>query len=212
MKRTSIGIYGGTFDPIHWGHINAANQVQQQLGLDEVRMVLSARPPHRIQPIVSAIDRFFLLRLALQNQPRLYADDCELKRIGPSYMVDTLAHYRQQAPDSSIALILGMEAFNGLMGWHRWQDIIGLAHIVITDRAGFDNQLEPKLARYTEPFISSDKTQLKLQTHGKIYSQPVKPLAISATQLRQLLKNNEPVSQWLPEASLKEIQRQGFYS
>lgn len=212
MRRVSIGIYGGTFDPIHWGHINAANQVQQKLGFDEVRMVLSARPPHRTQPIVSASDRFSLLGLALQDQPTLYADDCELKRSGPSYMVDTLLHYRKQAPESSIALILGMEAFNGLMSWHRWQDIIELAHIVITDRAGFNNQLETKLATYVEPFISTDKTQLKLLTHGKIYSQPVEPLAISATQLRQLLKNNEPVSQWVPDASLAEIQRHGFYS
>ena len=175
-------------------------------------MVLSARPPHRTQPIVSASDRFSLLQLALQDQPTLYADDCELKRSGPSYMVDTLLHYRKQAPESSIALILGMEAFNGLMSWHRWQDIIELAHIVITDRAGFNNQLETKLATYVEPFISTDKTQLKLLTHGKIYSQPVEPLAISATQLRQLLKNNEPVSQWVPDASLAEIQRHGFYS
>jgi nicotinate-nucleotide adenylyltransferase len=161
MKASFIGIYGGTFDPIHYGHLSAASEVQQSLALDEVRMVLSAQPPHREQPVLSANDRFSLLTLALKGYPRLLADDCEMKRTGPSYMVDTLLHYRQQMPASSVVLILGVEAFNSLTSWYRWEKIIQLAHIVITDRAGFDNQIERTLAEYVDPFLTDDKSQLK---------------------------------------------------
>jgi nicotinate-nucleotide adenylyltransferase len=200
MKASFIGIYGGTFDPIHYGHLSAASEVQQSLALDEVRMVLSAQPPHREQPVLSANDRFSLLTLALKDYPRLLADDCEMKRTGPSYMVDTLLHYRQQMPASSVVLILGVEAFNSLTSWYRWEKIIQLAHIVITDRAGFDNQIERTLAEYVDPFLTDDK------------SQPVKPIDISATQIRRLIKDRKPVKQLLPDICEEEIKRQRFYT
>tara|TARA_R110002074_G_scaffold402287_1_gene606251 strand:- start:68229 stop:68867 length:639 start_codon:yes stop_codon:yes gene_type:complete len=212
MKASFIGIYGGTFDPIHYGHLSAASEVQQSLALDEVRMVLSAQPPHREQPVLSASDRFSLLTLALKDYQRLLADDCEMKRTGPSYMVDTLLHYRQQMPASSVALILGVEAFNSLTSWYRWEKIIQLAHIVITDRAGFDNQIEQSLAEYVDPFLTGDKSQLKQLTHGKIYLQPVKPIDISATQIRRLIKDRKPVKQLLPDVCEEEIKRQRFYT
>lgn len=212
MTASFIGIYGGTFDPIHYGHLSAASEVQQSLALDDVRMVLSAQPPHREQPVLSASDRFSLLTLALENYPRLLADDCEMKRTGPSYMVDTLLHYRQQMPAGSVALILGVEAFNSLQSWYRWQEIIQLAHIVITDRAGFDNQIEQSLAEYVDSFLTGDKSQLKQLTHGKIYLQPVKPIDISATQIRRLIKDRKPVKQLLPDACVEEIKRQRFYT
>ncbi|MEH6504443.1 MAG: nicotinate-nucleotide adenylyltransferase [Cycloclasticus sp.] len=212
MTASFIGIYGGTFDPIHYGHLSAASEVQQSLALDKVRMLLSAQPPHRKQPILSASDRFSLLSLALSDYPGLLADDSEMKRAGPSYMVDSLLHYRQQLPTSSLVLILGMEAFNGLRSWYRWQEIIELAHIVITDRAGFDNQMEQTLAEYVDQFLTDDKSQLKQLTHGKIYFQPVKPIDISATQIRRLIKDRKPVKQLLPEVCVEEIKRQRFYT
>lgn len=206
-----LGIYGGTFDPIHLGHLTAASEVQKCLGLDEVRMVLSAKPPHRISPTLTAEERFSLLTLAVQNYPNLVADRSEMERSGPSYMVDTLFGFRQESPTSSLVLILGMEAFNGLMSWDRWEEMINLAHIVVTDRAGFDNQFNPKIEHYVAPFLTVDKSQLRQRTHGKIFVQPVTAANISATQIRQRLKENKTVKNMLTAECLEVINNRHFY-
>jgi nicotinate-nucleotide adenylyltransferase len=211
MSKSCIGVYGGTFDPIHLGHLSAASAIQKKLQLDEVKMVLSARPPHRHQPQASAEDRFSLLELAVTDVEKLTADNCELLRDGPSYMVDTLAYYRQQMPDCSLLLILGMEAFNGLMSWYKWEEIIQLAHIVVTDRAGFSNEPSDDMRVYIDKFITSDKSQLRHQTHGKIYMQAVLPIDISATQVRQRIKDNMTVRHMLPTGCSEEIERRGLY-
>ena len=207
-----IGIYGGTFDPIHLGHTNAAAEVQRKLGLDEVRMLLSAQPPHKNSPVLSALDRYHLLLLALKGSLALHADDTEMQRPGPSYMVDTLLGIRGSMPEARLILILGMEAFNGLMSWYRWEDLLKLAHIVITDRAGFDNNMAPILKDYAAPFLTDDKSQLEAATHGKIYHLAVQPVDISATQIRRLIKDNKPVKQWLSDDCLEEIKRRRFYA
>ncbi|MEW4981829.1 MAG: nicotinate-nucleotide adenylyltransferase [Cycloclasticus sp.] len=212
MKAKFVGLYGGTFDPIHLGHLTAASDVQQKIGLDEVRMVLSASPPHRSVPTLSAAERFSLLALAVNDFHALVADDCEMARKGPSYMVDTLLDFRQRSPTSSLVLILGMEAFNGLPSWYRWQEIIGLAHIVVTDRAGFDNRFEQEVADYMAPFLTLDKSQLKQQTHGKIYIQPVTAVDISATQIRQRIKAKKTVKHMLTNECLDAISKSGYYT
>lgn len=212
MSIECIGLYGGTFDPIHLGHLGAASEVQRILELGDVRMVLSANPPHRIAPVLSAAERFLLLSESVKRLPYLHADDCEVKRDGPSYMVDTLRHWRKKYPAASLQLILGMEAFNGLMSWHQWQDILSLAHIVVTSRAGFDNDMIPKIASYVALHITEDKSQLKKLTHGKIFYQPVSAPNISATQLRQRIIDKQPVEEWLVADCWKMIHQQGFYT
>jgi len=108
-------------------------------------------------------------------------------------------------------LILGAEAFNGFMSWHRWQEILQLAHIVVTNRAGYSDQLGDQLRAYMAPFISCDKSQLKQQTHGKIYQQSVTVQDVSATEIRQRLKAREPVEQMLPDRVRESISKHGFY-
>ncbi|ORU91975.1 MAG: nicotinate-nicotinamide nucleotide adenylyltransferase [Cycloclasticus sp. symbiont of Bathymodiolus heckerae] len=212
MSAAFIGIYGGTFDPVHLGHVSAARDIQEKLSLDTVQMVLSANPPHRKKPVLSSEDRFKLLTLALNEETGLQADDCEMQRQGPSYMVDTLRYYRQQKPKASLVLILGMEAFNGLQSWHEWENIIGLAHIVVTDRAGFDNVLKPALKEYVTPYLTDDKAQLKKLTHGKICYQPVDSVAVSATDIRQQIAEGKSVQHMLAESCWKMIQQQKFYT
>jgi len=212
MSKGYIGVYGGTFDPIHFGHLTAAKDVQQKLGLDEIRMVVSARPPHRIEPIVAAEERFNLLSLAVKDEPVLTADDCEINRAGPSYMVDTLRYYRQQMPSCSLVLILGIEAFNAFKSWHRWEEIIDLAHIVVTNREGFGNELDENICGYVNQFITSDKAQLKQCTHGKIYRQPVTAIDISATDIRRRIKSKQSIEKLMPDSCCEYIRRLGFYT
>ena len=207
-----IGVYGGTFDPIHLGHINAAKEIQQTIGMKEVRMVLSARPPHRLQPALSAEQRFELLTLATKSETKLIADDCEILRSGPSYMVDTLFEFKQNQPRKSWALILGMEAFNGITRWHRWSDLLSLAHIVVTDRAGFDNQWSASVMDVVGKHQTFDKAELKKLTHGKIYRQDVTPIDISATQIRAIVQQGQSAKHLLPPAVWAEICNKNLYT
>jgi nicotinate-nucleotide adenylyltransferase len=177
----------------------------------EVRMVLSANPPHREAPELSAERRFELLSLAVSQTPELVADASELSRAGPSYMVDTLRLMRSQESELSIALVLGMEAFNGLQTWYQWEELLGFAHIVVTDRAGFDNALKPELEVYVRQHKAADKAQLKQLTHGKIHIQPVSPLNISATHIRKLIEQGKSVKQLLPPHVWQYVQRKGYY-
>lgn len=215
MNLGLLGIYGGTFDPIHLGHLHAAKKVQLALNMDEVRMVVSANPPHRKPPVLTAEQRLMLVKYALEGQTALVAEDCELRRDGPSYMVDTLAELRQQRPTHPIALILGMDAFNGLKSWHNWQQIIELAHIVITDRPNSGANLDKSINDSLRGFVSDHRVVRKQKLHqsaaGLIYIQYVSPLAISATEIRERLSQNRPVDSLLPKRVWQEIKAKQFY-
>ncbi len=139
-----IGILGGTFDPIHYGHLRSALEVKDVFGLTEVRLIPCANPPHREQPTVTAKMRLQMLELAIKNQPGLKIDTRELDRYdqhqAPSYMVDTLKSLRQEFPTEPLLLFIGSDAFKHLTGWHQWQQLFDYAHIVVMTRPGFETQ------------------------------------------------------------------------
>lgn len=211
-----IGIYGGTFDPVHLGHTSAAKDIQVALEMNEVRLVLSAQPPHRGNPMLTAQERFALLTLAVANDECLIADNREMLRTGPSYMVDTLLAMRKEmAPDTSLALILGMEAFNGVTQWHQWRQLLELAHIVVTDRAGFDNEFDESnglLMGLVSAHQTFDKSQLKRASHGKIFRQNVTALDISATTIRSRIQRKQSVKHLLSPAVWAVIERCDMYA
>lgn len=211
MTLDLIGVYGGTFDPIHLGHVQAASEVQRKLGMREVRMVLSATPPHRETPFLSAQKRFELLQLALKENSSLIADDIELERSGSSYMVDTLRLMRHQLPTTAIALILGIEAFNHLQSWYEWQELIELAHIVVTDRASFGNELNIELNAFVKKHETQELSQLKELTHGKIYRQNVTPFEVSATQIRSDIQQGISVADFLAPQVWQKIEQLNLY-
>jgi len=133
----SIGILGGTFDPIHFGHLRMAQELAESLGLDEVRFIPAARPPHRAQPHGAAEARAEMVRLAISGNPRFVLDTREFERDGPSYMVDTLSCLRAEVGDDTpLCLLLGADAFLGLPTWHRWRELFQLAHVVVAHRPG----------------------------------------------------------------------------
>jgi nicotinate (nicotinamide) nucleotide adenylyltransferase len=134
-----IGLFGGTFDPVHYGHLRSALEVKDSFGLDEVRIIPCAKPPHRKQPEASATMRLQMLELAIKNQPGLKIDTRELDRhklskLTPSYMVDTLKSLRQDFKDASLLLFIGSDAFKHLTGWHQWQQLFDYAHLVVLTR------------------------------------------------------------------------------
>lgn len=185
----AIALLGGTFDPVHYGHLRFADDVRRALGLSEVRLVPAADPPHRAGPSASAADRQAMLRLGAAEFPGLVVDDRELRRGGKSYTVLTLSELRNEFPDTPLLLLLGADAFRGLPGWHRWRELFDLAHIVVVERPGVN--LEAVLpAPLVEPWrdrLVTDPGVLLARPAGSIFVQPIAPQAISATTIRDML-------------------------
>jgi len=207
-----IGILGGTFDPIHYGHLRTALDVQQRLALDEVRFIPCGEPPHRVAPIAEPLQRLAMVRAAIAGQDRFVADDRELRRDGPSYMVDTLSSLKNDFKDESLCLILGTDAFNGLAQWHQWQKIFDLANIVVMKRPEVDGKA--KINKHLFSQIKHrlvDADVLNKKQNGAICFIPVTQLEISATMIRQQWQQCNDIQFFLPDSVLRLIQQQNIY-
>ncbi|WJW74879.1 nicotinate-nucleotide adenylyltransferase [Thiohalobacter sp. IOR34] len=206
-----IGIYGGTFDPVHFGHLRTALEVAELLELDELRLLPAGRPPHRPPPQATTAQRLQMLRLALAGQARLGLDPRELQRPGPSYMVDTLASLRAELGTRPLALILGQDAFLGLDRWHRWRELPDLAHLVVMTRPGGDWPQGGELGALFEARRSQDPAALRAAAAGRIWCCPVRQLEISASGIRALCAAGRSPRYLLPDAVLGYIEAEGLY-
>jgi nicotinate-nucleotide adenylyltransferase len=207
-----IGVLGGTFDPIHYGHLRPALELLETLDLAEVRFIPCRIPAHRGTPQVTAEQRLALVRLAIAGQPGFVADDRELRREGTSYMIDTLASLRDElGQETPLCLIIGADAFRELSTWSRWQELGKVAHIVVMQRPGAPQALPAPLAEWATPRTALDAEVLQTQPAGCILFQPVTQLDISATQIRALLARGQSPRYLLPEAALACICDQALY-
>ena len=216
MAKTSaprrLGLLGGTFNPVHVGHLRAALEVTEFMGLDELRLVPSARPPHRQAPQVSAEQRLAMVELAVVGEPRLKVDDRELKRDKPSYTLDTLESLRGElAAHDQLFLLLGWDAFCGLPSWHRWQELLDHCHLLVLQRPDADSEAPEALRDLLAARSVSDPLSLQ-GPGGQISFIWQTPLAVSATQIRQLLAAGRSARFLLPDAVLAYIQAQGLYA
>jgi len=208
-SKPAIGILGGTFDPVHFGHLRTGLDVVEQLGLAQLRLMPCAIPPHRIEPVASASERRLMLELAIKNHPKLVVDDRELSREGPSYTVDTLHSLREDYPDNALFVLMGTDAFCSLPTWSRWQQILELAHIVVMQRADETLQMSTELADcYQQHQAKAGDESLSA---GKIWSIPVTQMAISATMIRDALSQQRDVRYLLPDAVIALIEQLHFY-
>jgi nicotinate-nucleotide adenylyltransferase len=182
-----IGLFGGTFDPIHYGHLRTAFELWQMLRLTEVRFLPAGNPPHREQPLASAELRLRMVRAAVAGEPAFSVDDREMRRSGVSYSVETLAELRAEHPRRSLCLLLGMDAFLGLPHWHRWRELLELAHVVVAHRPGWKAPTQGPLGEVMVDHGTGSIRELHEQTAGRIYVHAVTQLEISSTELRQLI-------------------------
>ena len=207
----SIGIFGGTFDPIHYGHLRIALECKEALKLDELRMIPCARPPHRAHPAGSAEQRLAMLQVALENSDHIIADDRELRRSGLSYTVDTLQSFKYDYPQSALYLILGSDSFQSLPTWHNWGRILELANIVIAKRPDSgDDRLSDTGKILSDHFIE-DLESYQGSLFGKIFQLKVSQLEISSTRVRDLVADNKSPQYLLPEAVIKYIKSNLLY-
>jgi len=211
MLKT-IGIFGGTFDPVHKGHITLALELKNHLQLDEMRLIPCRLPPHRPLPSASDQDRLHMLRLATANTP-LLIDDREIKRDGPSYTIDTLHSLRSEmGKDASLVLCMGMDAFAGLTTWHRWEEIPALAHIAVVSRADYHEAFDPQIKQLLAQHQTQTREDLCKLPHGKIYLTQLSQIPVSSTRVRQALATSrfERLSDIDPHVNAF-IQQQGLY-
>ncbi len=206
-----LGICGGTFDPVHYGHLRPALEVMDALAPAEIAFVPNAQPPHRDAPGASPAQRLRMLEAAVVGQPGFYVDRRELDREGPSWMVDTLASLREAHPGRSLCLLLGTDAFAGLPGWHRWRDLLSLAHLVVMQRPGWTIPESRDLERLLGRYRIRDARALHDKPAGCIWLQSVTALDISATRIRTLAATGRNLRYLLPEPVREIIEQEGLY-
>lgn len=206
-----IAILGGTFDPIHNGHLRLAVQMRDHLGLEHMLLVPSARPPHRDAPGATPGQRSKWIRVATAGEPGLELDDRELIRPGLSYTVDTLQSLREDLPNTPLCLVMGNDVLAEIDSWHRWQELLDFAHIVTVLRPGFDEQLPESIAQWVAQNRADKVSDLSQSLAGKIYKADLPLLDISGTRIRNFIANNNSPRYLLPEDVLRDIDELGTY-
>lgn len=182
-----IGVFGGTFDPIHYGHLRTGYELLRKLRLSEVRFLPCGQPPHRDPPVADAAQRLAMVQMATAGQPGFIVDDRELHREGPSYSVDTLIDLRAEYPHYSLCLIVGMDAFLGLPKWYQWRRVLELAHVVVAHRPGWRAPAAGPLGELLVDRGTGTVADLHDARAGKIFIHAVTQLEISSSALRALI-------------------------
>ena len=194
IAHAPVALLGGTFDPVHLGHLGLADDARRALGVPEVRLVPASDPPHRAAPGASAAHRLAMLRLAIERHPGLAIDERELARRGKSYTALTLDELRAEDADRPLIMILGADAFRGLPTWHRWQDLLALAHVAVAARPGdpFDAALPEALVPLWRSRRTRDRGDLFSTPAGRILVVTIVPRDISASAIRAALSRGGP--------------------
>jgi len=207
-----IGLFGGTFDPIHNGHLRTAFELWQVLRLGQVRFLPTGNPPHREAPLAPAELRLEMVRAATQGHESFVVDDREIRRAGVSYSVDTLTELRGEFPDRSLCLLLGMDAFLGMPEWHRWREIFELAHVVVAHRPGWKAPITGPLGEVMVDRGTGSVRELHGAPAGRVLVQAVTQLEIASTDLRQLITSGRDLRYLVPDAVRDIILRTGCYA
>jgi len=210
--RTTIGLFGGTFDPVHIGHLRIALELKQHLRLDEMRLIPCHIPPHRRATVASAAQRAAMLDLALEQCHELVVDELELRNPEPSYSVHTLSELRLQLGEEvSLCLAMGMDSLVSFTTWYRWREVLKLAHIVVAARPGWPLPTQGEMAEYLgqRRGVPAD---LKSLSRGKIVIQELTLLPISSTGIRAQLARGESAQYLLPDPVWRYIAEHQLYS
>jgi nicotinate-nucleotide adenylyltransferase len=214
-ERGVLGILGGTFDPIHNAHLQLADAAWQTCGIDELRWIPAGQPPHRAAPGANAEQRLTMVRLAVAGRPNESVDAAEVESPVSSYSVVTLERLRAELGAARpLALVLGADAFLGLPSWHRWEEIFSLAHLIVTERPGTglgEDTLPAGLQPHWRQRRAGSAEALKRSPSGSIFTFPMPPCPLSASEIRARLKAGDSVAGLLPAPVLDYIRQHSLY-
>jgi nicotinate-nucleotide adenylyltransferase len=233
----SIGLFGGTFDPIHFGHLRLAEELAEVLGIGQVRFIPAGQPPHRGSPRAAASHRLEMARRAVAGNPRFVIDASEIERNAPSYSVDTLTALRAELPPKTpLVLFMGGDAFLGLNTWHEWRRIFDLTHIAVAHRPGYSlaswedalpdplrTLLHPqgvrRIRNAAEPQTTPLSTrrceqaaELKEKPAGLVFLHTITQLDISASQIRDRALQGKSLRYLLPDSVINYINENHLYA
>lgn len=204
-------ILGGSFDPVHLGHLSIANDLIKKLHLNSVEFMPCFLPVHRYKTFASASQRLSILQLAIANHPCFKINDIELKRKGLSYSIDTLIQLKKKEANEILALVIGEDVFAKLDQWHRWGELLNYCHLMVVNRPGVTTSNNSKMSHLLKLHQTENPEDLELHSSGKIIQVKIDPIASSATEIRSLIKGGKISETDLPETVKQYIQDQGLY-
>lgn len=207
-----IGILGGTFDPVHFGHLRMALELQQAYNLAEVRFIPCWQPVHRTSPIATPEQRLAMLACAIANESTLKVDDCEVQRKGPSYMIETIEALREKLPNTPLCLILGVDAWSEFATWQRYETILRLSHLIIAQRPSYPLPETGAVAALLQQHLKQDTSTLRKSLGGNIMLRPVTSLEISATAIRNQIAQDQDPRYLLPDSVYDYIVKHRIYN
>ncbi len=207
-----MGVFGGTFDPIHYGHLRTAYELLEILRLPEMRFMPAGSPPHRSGTFADNAQRLAMVRAAVAGQPGFTVDDREIRKAGLSYTVETLTDLRAEYSARPLCLIVGMDAFLGLPKWHRWRDLLTLAHLVVAHRPGWNAPTQGPLGELLVDHGTGTVRDLHDHLAGRIYIHEVTQLEISSTDVRALISAGRDPRYLMPEGVRNIILESGCYA
>ncbi len=203
-----VGLLGGTFDPVHIGHLRSAIELRDALSLDHIKLLPCHVPSHRDTPDASTTHRINMLRDAIGDVGGLILDTREADHDRPSYTIDTLTSFRNEMPQATLLFCMGMDAFNLFTGWHRWEDILDVAHLVVIDRPGA--VLDGAEAELFDRYRCHSPEELAGPS-GSILLQAVTQFDVSATRIRELVRLKRDISYLVPAAVSRYINEHRLY-
>lgn len=217
LSHHPLGVLGGTFDPIHYGHLRMAEELAEALEIEQVRLIPAGRPPHRGQPRAEARHRLEMARLAIAGNPRFVLDEREFHRAAPSYSVDTLSDLRAELPAATpLVLFMGADAFLGLTTWHEWRRLFDLAHIVVAHRPGFsaaawEDALPDPLRRLLSTHRVEQAGEILEKPAGRVFLHSITQLDISASQIRDRALRGKSLRYLLPDTVIAYLNENHLY-
>jgi len=209
-----IGVYGGTFDPIHYGHLRPALEILEAFALSQIRFIPCGQPPHRTPPHATAAQRLAMVQRAIEGVAGFVSDAREIERDGPSYMIDTLRSLQAELPDQELCLLLGMDAFAAFHTWHDWRGVLPLCNMLVMHRPEFEpTQViqAPELKQLMADSLVQDTSLFVSSGAGKLMFYPVSQLDISSTRIREAIKQQHSVRYLLPDSVIALIEQDSIY-
>ncbi|MBQ0211912.1 nicotinate-nucleotide adenylyltransferase [Proteus vulgaris] len=213
LINQAIALYGGTFDPIHYGHLRPVEALSGLIGLKEVVWLPNNIPPHRPQPEASSQQRLDMVRLALEPYSSFKVDTRELEKLTPSYTIETLRDFRQEIGNKQpLAFIIGQDSLLSINTWHQWEKLLDICHLLVCARPGYQTHFEsPQMQEWLKKHQTNQQEDIHYLPSGKIFLADTPLYNISATDIRARHKAGIDCHDLLPSSVEDYIRQQQLY-